>query len=391
MSIPPPPGPHQPHGPQEPPGPYGPYPTGPAPVPGPYAPYPYHPFGPYGVPAPVNGLAIAALVLGILCFLPAVGLVLGLVALAQIRRRGERGRGMAIAGAVVSGVGLVLWTVVLSTGVVSDVADAFEEAARGEGTAYALAKGDCFDSPADSLEGVTYDVTEVPCAGRHDGEVFAVVELPGGRFPGDDSVTRTAEDKCYVLETEYAMDYWAVPEDVGVYYLVPSRDSWAFGDREITCLYGSLDDKGTLTGSLRSDRTTLDDDQVALLEALNAVDDVLFEEPEDYPEDDLPVNTDWAKDVEAVLAEQIEALEGRDWQGGSGKAVTALAEDMEDARSHWAKAAATDDVDTFYEHYDAGYDYVDGSTTVTARKALGLATTVPSYEGEYEEGGELDV
>ncbi|MEU9732234.1 septum formation family protein [Streptomyces sp. NPDC048002] len=383
MSIPPPPGPLPSHGPQEPPGPHGPYP------PGPYAPYPYHPYGPYGVPAPVNGLAIAALVLGILCFLPAVGLLLGLVALAQIRKRGERGRGMAIAGAVVSTVGLVLWTVTLSTGVVSDAVDAVEEAASGEGTAYALAKGDCFDSPQDSLEGVTYDVTEVPCAQRHDGEVFAVITLPGGRFPGDDSVTRTAEDKCFVLEPEYAMDTWAVPEDVGVYYLVPSRDGWAFGDREITCLYGSLDDKGTLTGSLRSDRTTLDADQIALLEAVNAVDEVLYEEPEDYPEDDLAANTSWAKDVEAVLGEQIEALEGHGWRGGAEEAVTDLVAEMEDARAHWAKAAATDDVDTFYEHYDTGYGYVDGPTTVTAREALGLATTVPSYDEEYEEGGEI--
>ncbi|MDT9697769.1 DUF4190 domain-containing protein [Streptomyces sp. P17] len=393
MSIPPPHGPHQ----QEPPGPQGPYAQGQFPPPGPYAPYPYHPYGPYGRPASVNGLAIAALVLGILCFLPAVGLVLGLVALAQIKKKGERGKGMAIAGSVLSSVGLALWTVTLSTGFASDVWESVKDAASADGTAYALAEGDCFNSPSDSLEGATYDVTEVPCAGRHDGEVFAVVTLPGGRFPGDDSVTRTAEDKCYTLEAQYAMDPWAVPEAVDVYYLVPSSQSWRFGDREITCLFGSTDTKAPLTGSLRNDETTLDADQLAFLKAMSAVDDVLYEEPEDYPEDDLPANQDWAKDVEGVLGEQIEALEAHGWQSGAEESVAGLVADMRDARRAWEKAAASDDVDTFYEHYDTGYEYVDGPTTVTARKALGLATAVPTYDGEYDTGsespgrGELDV
>lgn len=44
------------------------------------------------------------------------------------------------------------------------------------------------------------------------------------------------------------------------------------------------------------------------------------------------------------------------------------------------KAAAADDADAYYEHYDAGYEYVDGDTTVAARRALGLATTPPTYD-----------
>jgi hypothetical protein len=70
---------------------------------------------------------------------------------------------------------------------------------------------------------------------------------------------------------------------------------------------------------------------------------------------------------------------------------------MEDARKEWAKAAAAQDVDTYYEHYDAGWEFIDGDTTVTARQALGLATDVPSYDEDYDSGsggggaGELDV
>ncbi|MFC5635298.1 DUF4190 domain-containing protein [Streptomyces bullii] len=376
MSIPPAPGPHQPQGQHPQPWSQG---------NGPYGPYGY---GPYGAQPGLNGVAIAALVLGILCFLPAVGLVLGLVALWQIKRRGERGRGMAVAGAALSTVGLVLWVVSLSTGVVADAWQGIKDSATGEGTAYALAKGDCFDAPGGSLEGDAYDVDEVPCAREHDGEVFAVIELPGGSFPGDAKVTDLADDRCYTLQDRYAMDTWALPENVDVYYLVPSRDSWRLGDREITCLFGSTDGKGGLKGSLRSDATTLDTDQVAFLKATGAVDAVLYEEPEEHPEDDLAAATAWAQRVHGVLGAQIEALRGHSWPAGAKRPVADLVKDMEEAREAWAKAAGADDVDTYFEHYDRGYEDVDGPTTVTARKALGLATTPPAYEDDSGSEGE---
>ncbi|MFF4047578.1 DUF4190 domain-containing protein [Streptomyces chartreusis] len=399
MSIPPPPGSHQPQGSPEPaqgPSAQGPY-APPSPyghgVPGAQGPYAYHPYGaygPYGRPAPVNGVAIGALVLGILCFVPAVGLVLGLIALAQIKKRGERGKGMAIAGSVLSSVGLVLWALALSTGGASDFWDGFREAAGGEGTAYSLETGDCFDSPGGDLEGETYDIDEVPCSGAHEAEVFAIVKLPDDTYPsypGDDEMSRIADDKCFGLQDRYAMDPWALPDDAAVYYFIPSRESWRFGDRAITCMFGSTKDNGKLTGSLHNDASMLDTDQVAFLTAVNAVDVTLYEEPEKYPEEDLAANRAWAKDVHAALGEQIEALRGHRWEGDTEQPVTDLIDEMEDARKEWAKAAAAKDADTYYAHYDNGYEYIDGPTTVTAREALGLDTTVPMYEDD-SSGGE---
>jgi uncharacterized membrane protein len=58
-----------------------------------------------------NGLAIASLVLGILWLFwlgSLVGLILGLVALKQIKNRNQRGRGIAIAGVVLGILGLAL-------------------------------------------------------------------------------------------------------------------------------------------------------------------------------------------------------------------------------------------------------------------------------------------
>ncbi|WP_020127976.1 DUF4190 domain-containing protein [Streptomyces sp. 303MFCol5.2] len=433
MSIPPPPGPHQPQDPYQPPqpqspypqdpfapppqdpyaqgpygpqGPMGPGPMGPGPMgPGPMGPYPHPsypqaPYGavpypvwgqgysPYGRPSPVNGVAIAALVLGLLCFLPGVGLLLGIIALVQIRKRGERGKAMAVVGTVLSSVGLAVWVLALSTGGASDFWDGFKEGASGN-SSFALAKGDCFDVPGETFDEDVYDVDEVDCSGEHDAEVFATVPLTGDSFPGDDHVTDVADDKCYTLQDAYAMDPWALTDEVDIYYLTPTADSWSWGDREITCVFANVDEKGTLTGSLRADASTLDPDQFAFLKAMAAVDDVLFEEPEEYAEEDLASNRTWAGDTGEVTGNQADQLGSHLWEEPDREApLAALVKDMRTASKEWAAAAKAADADGFYEHYDKAYKYVDGATTVTARKALGLATTVPTYDEDSDSGSD---
>jgi hypothetical protein len=342
---------------------------------------PYQPwaqgYSPYNHPAPVNGLAIAALVLGVLCFLPGVGLVLGLVALRQIRRRGERGKGLAVGGAVLSGVGLVLWALLFATGGASDLWQGFKDGAR-DGASISLAEGECFDAPGGRLSGETYGVDKVPCAGEHDGEVFASFELTGDGYPGDDTVTDTADARCWSLKDSYAMDGWAVPGDVDVYYLTPTGDSWALGDREVTCVFGSTTEGGDLTGSLRNDETVLDADQVAYLKAAHVLNAALDTVPEEeYVEDDLPGHKAWAGRVSAALGEQARMLRAHDWPAGARKPVTALAARLDKARAEWAKAAKAGDADAFYEHYDTALGLIEPRQAVTARKALGLAASPP--------------
>ncbi|MDT4940385.1 MAG: hypothetical protein QOJ34_474 [Pseudonocardiales bacterium] len=121
----PPPYGQQPYG-QEPyaqqpgPPPYGQQPYAQQPGPPPYGQQPYgqqpygypqhggYPQGPYGYPQPVsgtNGMAIASLVLAFFCSL--AGLICGIVALNQIRDRPQEGRGLAIAGIIVSCLSIV--------------------------------------------------------------------------------------------------------------------------------------------------------------------------------------------------------------------------------------------------------------------------------------------
>ncbi|GAB1512823.1 DUF4190 domain-containing protein [Actinophytocola sp. KF-1] len=77
--------------------------------------YPYHPYPPA---RPTNGMAIASMVLGIVWVYwigSILALIFGYVALKEIRRSGQSGEGMAIAGIVLGwiGVGIFLITVLV--------------------------------------------------------------------------------------------------------------------------------------------------------------------------------------------------------------------------------------------------------------------------------------
>ncbi|WP_246561691.1 DUF4190 domain-containing protein [Streptomyces roseirectus] len=350
---------------------------------------------PYRPVPQVNGVAIAALVLGLLCFLPAVGLVLGIIALVQIKRRGERGRAMAIGGTVLSSLGLALWVLAIGTNAGSETWQAIKDAADTTSVT-ALDKGDCFDLPhGDTIGSDVSRVDEADCLGTHDAEIFGVVPVSGEDFPGRAELRDIGNDKCYALKARYSMDPWALPADVDWYTLLPLRAAWENGDREITCVYAHTG-FGTLTGSLRRDETVLDADQFAYLKAMNAVDDVLYAEPEEYPDENLDINKAWAGLVRDELARQTTALENHAWSAGARPSVDGLVKDLHDAREAWRKAAGADDVDSYYLDYNTGYEFVDGDATVDARRTLGLATTPPSYEegegsSEGDGQGELDV
>lgn len=94
---------------------YGAPPAGPSqPYPGGY---PDHPGG-YGQQPRTNALAISSLVascLGLFCFIGGiVGIVLGSVALSQIKQRREGGYGLAVSGIVIGAAVVVIYLVVVT-------------------------------------------------------------------------------------------------------------------------------------------------------------------------------------------------------------------------------------------------------------------------------------
>jgi hypothetical protein len=256
-----------------PPQPYGAYP--PAGVPGqPYPPagfpgqpagYPGQPFPPPGFPMYPqqtprrNGAAIASLIFGVLGGV-LISVICGIVALVQINRRGDRGKGMAVAGLVLSAFWVAGIALAIIISVASDSTTSTSSSGTGTGSVSTtrptptsteaadvrtdkLVPGDCIASVSD--DETVYDLPVVPCSQKHSGEVYSVTNMAAGAYPGDAKVEAEAEKRCDQKLDAYAIGKW---KDAEFYYIFPSRRSWT-SDRSITCVAVAPDD-GTWTGSM---------------------------------------------------------------------------------------------------------------------------------------------
>lgn len=117
---------------------------------------------------------------------------------------------------------------------------------RGDGVdATAVKLGDCLSEIPDGDRVRT--VKTVGCDEPHRGEVFAVLTMPDGDFPGQDAVTEYA-NRCAPELASYSPD--AMTDDtVQLYVLFPTEETWSDGDRAVTCV-ATLDPPRT--GSLKS-------------------------------------------------------------------------------------------------------------------------------------------
>ncbi|MFC9292989.1 DUF4190 domain-containing protein [Streptomyces sp. NPDC057011] len=252
----------------------------------PSSPEPYPQSGPYGQPgqpgsygsrqgwyAPppmqsqkTNALAIVAFVMSLVCALPFVPLILGIIALSQIRNRGEQGKGLAIAAIVIHGLTIAFYGVFLVLGLSGALDDgpAPKRDSGGQVTDSGSSKvndirtGDCFNTGGDLAEyqdkdggQAAFKVKIVPCDQPHEGEAYAVFNLEDGAFPGTEKVTAMAEEKCAGAKlTDYVGAKAKLSDKLEVYYYFPQAATWAIGDREVTCFLG--DSTGASTGSVRA-------------------------------------------------------------------------------------------------------------------------------------------
>ncbi|MGW0363864.1 DUF4190 domain-containing protein [Streptomyces sp. NPDC002990] len=270
MSIPPtPPSSPEPYpqsGPYGQPGQPGPYgqpvpPVQPAPYGGPQGWYPPPP-----APQKTNVLAIVAFVMSIVCALPLVPLILGIIALSQIRNGGEKGKGLAIAAIAIHGATIAFYAVLLILGL-SGALDEGPSPTRdtsgqvtgpGSSDVHDIRKGDCFNTDDDLAEysdkdggQAGFSVRVLPCDQPHEGEAYAVFDLEDGPYPGTDKVVSIAEEKCAGKAlTDYVGEAAKLPEKLEVYYYYPQSSTWVVGDREVTCFLG--DTTGASTGSVRA-------------------------------------------------------------------------------------------------------------------------------------------
>ncbi|MBM9507784.1 DUF4190 domain-containing protein [Actinacidiphila acididurans] len=238
-----------------PPYPGGPYGPQPAYGPGPYGGYgwpPPHPGGPQGwypYDPSTNGLAIASLVTAFTC-VPFLGAILGVAGLRQIGRRGQQGRGLAIAGLIINSVATLLVALFIGLG----VAGVLDE---GNTKVSDLAAGQCFNTVGRSLSSAggsgassaTVDV--VSCDHAHDAEAYDVFDLPdslGPDYPGSDRISQVAGPKCTSAADSY-LGGKPLPHGVRIYSYIPPANGWAHGYRWVICFFGSTSEK--LHGSVK--------------------------------------------------------------------------------------------------------------------------------------------
>ncbi|MBB5917238.1 hypothetical protein BJY24_006150 [Nocardia transvalensis] len=210
------------------------------PPPGGYAPMPGGPgqFGPPPGQPPqqqgTNGFAIASLILGILGGFCLLGAVFGVIALVQIKKTGQRGRGLAIAG-------IALTAVWVAVGIIGAVAaggsghrDSAGEVTRDSSEAVTrLREGDCVGGIEDGKRTTSVSVT--PCAQPHDGEVIAKFDLDRGSFPGESVVSQKAEERCTTL-VETALANSSLIDQLQISFLYPDNKKDWDRDRGVTCL-----------------------------------------------------------------------------------------------------------------------------------------------------------
>lgn len=209
------------------PPPYPPPPEGyrpPPPPPGAYpAPPPYYPPRPY-YPPPTPGTnwwAVISLIFGVIGGV-LISVVCGIIGLNKAKH-GQGGRGMAIAGLILS----ALWAVgivVLVAGLLIFSKDTV--------SATEVKAGDCLAGLPASGRVITVDTA--PCSKPHSGEIFSVMTMPEGDFPGTFAIEEY-QHKCAPELADYSPEAAEDP-DVGLFVLYPSEDSWKQGDRTVTCI-----------------------------------------------------------------------------------------------------------------------------------------------------------
>lgn len=113
---------------------------------------------------------------------------------------------------------------------------------------FSIKVGDCLNDG-----GVTGTVGKVPiveCTAAHDSEAYSSANAPDGDFPGDEGVGQLAEAQCGpAFEQFIGLTYDQSAYDYT--YYVPTKESWAAGDRVLMCIAKS-DSGEKITGSLKS-------------------------------------------------------------------------------------------------------------------------------------------
>jgi hypothetical protein len=116
----------------------------------------------------------------------------------------------------------------------------------GQSDVFTVSVGDCLSEA--TADGEVSDVPIVPCSEPHDAEIYHDFTIDGAEFPGDEEVTRLADEGCLgAFEDFVGLPY--EESTLEVTYYSPTEVSWnEVDDRLVSCLI--VDPAGDTTGSL---------------------------------------------------------------------------------------------------------------------------------------------
>jgi hypothetical protein len=344
-------------------------------------PAPYPAVNPYGAPPPsgkTNALAITSLITSF--FAPFFAFIFGLVALRQIKRSGDKGRGLAVAGVAVSSV---LMLALCAVGVVAAIAA--NDPNKGEAgnrkttvdvldDGVNLKIGDCFnvDQAGSDETLVNSQMKVVPCTTKHTEELFAQTKAAGSTFPGRDAMLEESRTYCSGQLDTYVLDTWTLPEKVTISYFMPTAETWGTGDRQILC---ALEEDNGLTVSLKMDESKFNDNQIRYLKIINPVDDQFSEMTNDNG-DPPPVAEMQAKAsaMSGLLKTEVAALRDAEWPSSARTRISRLATAHSNWQKLWAKVAQADSDSGIQEAYTKALDFDDFDEYIAVRDVLGLPT-----------------
>ena len=135
-------------------------------------------------------------------------------------------------------VALVLVLALTGGGGGGGEADEDAEPTVGRVGANDLRIGDCI-TDAGAPEGDVTTFNAVTCDRPHNGEVYTLIELEGGkraRYPGTQFVTGKGQRGCRARLRRQLTRRAFRDRELGYKYVYPTKQSWADGDREVTCI-----------------------------------------------------------------------------------------------------------------------------------------------------------
>ncbi len=189
---------------------------------------------------PIDGVAVAALVSGLVAAIP-VTLVLGPLALIRVSRSGARGRALAIAGLVLAG----LWTVAAAVVAAAIITRPPPPKPVTLPHVFSLRAGECLNSGPNGISGLQV----LACSQAHDAEVFATFQVAGSHYPGATALQQQARQGCASRLSGYLNPELSAAS-LAQSFVYPDAGAWSAGERTVVCTVRST--SGPLVGSVRS-------------------------------------------------------------------------------------------------------------------------------------------